>query len=86
MQTFHFVSDEYLTGSEARVYHINSQFSPPPPPPSFSFSPGVGCSTKNQLSFTGTRLPQTVSPYVSNKIAVFFSVLGVISINYLPIE
>lgn len=59
LQTFHFVSDEYPTGSEARVYHMNSQFSPPPPPPSFSFSPGIGCSTKNQLSFTGTRLPQS---------------------------
>ncbi|XP_075891088.1 lipopolysaccharide-induced tumor necrosis factor-alpha factor homolog isoform X2 [Nelusetta ayraudi] len=53
----YFLPDEYLTGSEARVYHMNSQFSPPPPPPSFSFSPGIGCSTKNQLSFTGSALP-----------------------------
>ena len=39
-------SDESQTGRDVRIHHVHSPFSPLPPPPSFSFSPGVGCSTQ----------------------------------------
>ncbi|XP_067441268.1 lipopolysaccharide-induced tumor necrosis factor-alpha factor homolog [Thunnus thynnus] len=41
----YFLPDESQAGQDVRIYHIHSPFSPPPPLPSFSFSPGVACST-----------------------------------------
>lgn len=49
--------DERQAGQDVRIYHIHSPFSPPPPPPSFSFSPGVVCSTQSPLPGTYSTLP-----------------------------
>lgn len=49
-----FPPDESQIGQDVRVYHVHSPFSPLPPPPSFSFSPGVGCSTLTQSPLPGT--------------------------------
>lgn len=48
-------ADEGQTGRDVRLHHVHSPFSPLPPPPSFSFSPGVGCSTQVPSPLSGTR-------------------------------
>ncbi|KAM9363737.1 lipopolysaccharide-induced tumor necrosis factor-alpha factor homolog [Symphorus nematophorus] len=57
----YFIPDESQTGQDVRIYHIHSPFSPPPPPPSFSFSPGVGCSTQVSAVPPLTPRPKFVS-------------------------
>ncbi|CAK6971799.1 lipopolysaccharide-induced tumor necrosis factor-alpha factor homolog [Scomber scombrus] len=48
--------------ADVRIYHIHSPFSPAPPPPSFSFSPGVACSTLPVSdSYPSTPRPKFVS-------------------------
>ncbi|XP_034543410.1 lipopolysaccharide-induced tumor necrosis factor-alpha factor homolog [Notolabrus celidotus] len=58
----YFLPDDSQTGQDVRMYHIHSPFTPPPPP-SFSFSPGVGCSSQNypQESDPSTPRPKFVS-------------------------
>ncbi|CAJ1054071.1 lipopolysaccharide-induced tumor necrosis factor-alpha factor homolog isoform X1 [Xyrichtys novacula] len=59
----YFLPDESQTGHHVSVYHIHSPFTPPPPP-SFSFSPGVACSTQNNTPVQGalsTPRPKFVS-------------------------
>ncbi|CAJ1054070.1 lipopolysaccharide-induced tumor necrosis factor-alpha factor homolog isoform X1 [Xyrichtys novacula] len=60
----YFLPDESQTGHHVSVYHIHSPFTPPPPP-SFSFSPGVACSTQNntpvQVGALSTPRPKFVS-------------------------
>ncbi|KAM7009697.1 lipopolysaccharide-induced tumor necrosis factor-alpha factor homolog [Tautogolabrus adspersus] len=51
-----FFLDETPTGTDVRIYHIHSPFTPPPPN-SFSFSPGVGCSTQNNTPVQVPTLP-----------------------------
>ncbi|XP_070768937.1 cell death-inducing p53-target protein 1-like [Enoplosus armatus] len=53
----YFLPDESQTGQDERIYHIHSPFSPAPPPPSFSFSPGVGCSTQTHSPLSVSALP-----------------------------
>ncbi|XP_041641709.1 cell death-inducing p53-target protein 1-like isoform X2 [Cheilinus undulatus] len=57
---------ESETGQDVRVYHVHSPFTPPPPP-SFSFSPGVGCSTQNHTPVQASALPlsTTIPKFVS---------------------
>ncbi|XP_074542807.1 uncharacterized protein LOC141802893 isoform X3 [Halichoeres trimaculatus] len=44
----YFLPDDSQAGQDVKIYHIHSPFDHPPPP-SFSFSPGAGCSTQNNL-------------------------------------
>ncbi|XP_051242628.1 cell death-inducing p53-target protein 1-like [Dicentrarchus labrax] len=50
------------SGQDARTYHIHSPFSPAPPPPSFSFSPGLGCSTQTYSPPVSALPPLTPRP------------------------
>ncbi|XP_028264134.1 lipopolysaccharide-induced tumor necrosis factor-alpha factor homolog [Parambassis ranga] len=53
----YFLPDNSKSGQDVRIYQIPSAFSPPPPSSSFSFSPGVGCSTQ-----THSPLPVSAPP------------------------